>query len=245
VYQHVTVTNTGTTGCSLSGAPSDLVGIHPDGSSVALNAGHVSAGAVGLRAPAELAPGHSAQFALTSSDVCPAATGNPNAGVFHQFSFQIGNGSPVTVNAPENGEVALPCAIGVSDYGTPAKQPPSPVEADPLHVLTVTTSMPDTVTAGSTVRYHVTLTNPTAHPVRLDPCPVYTEFLTPALSNPRLVQASFQLNCAGAGGTVPAHGSVVFDMQVPAPTTAGAAKFGWMIPAAGLDTGRALTITEH
>jgi hypothetical protein len=245
VYQHVRVTNTGITGCSLTGAPSDLVGTHPDGNSVALNARNVSAGAVGLRAPAELAPGESAQFALTSSDVCPAATSNPHAGVFQAFSFRIGNGPRITVNAPENGEVTLPCAIDVSDFGMPPKQQPSPVDANPLHVLTVTTSMPDTVTAGSTVHYQVTLTNPTAQPVSLDPCPVYTEFLAPALSNPRLVQDNFQLNCAGAGGSIPAHGAVTFDMQVPAPTTAGMAKFGWMIPAAGLDTGRALTITEH
>jgi hypothetical protein len=74
----------------------------------------------------------------------------------------------------------------------------------------------------------VTLTNPTASPVSLAACPAYTQSL---YVDGKSHDASLRLNCAAAGGQIPAKGSVSFDMQVavPADLAAGSGKLSWKL----------------
>ncbi|MCA1706518.1 MAG: hypothetical protein LC808_25935, partial [Actinobacteria bacterium] len=48
-----------------------------------------------------------------------------------------------------------------------------------------------TVTAGTTLTYVVSLTNPTGHPINLKPCPRYIQS-TPV---PNQIKATYALNC--------------------------------------------------
>jgi hypothetical protein len=94
--------------------------------------------------------------------------------------------------------------------------------------LTGTISAPDEASRGGLLRYTVTLTNPTASPVSLAACPAYTQSL---YSDGKASDSSQRLNCAAAGGQIPANGSVSFDMQVPVPASlaAGSGKLSWKL----------------
>src|SRR5205085_9274418 len=80
-----------------------------------------------------------------------------------------------------------------------------------------------TVRAGTTLRFTVTLTNPTKTPVLLRPCPGYTEAM---YSNGRTVQHTFRVKCAPVG-TIAPHKRVRFEMRLAVPAHAtGASKLG-------------------
>jgi hypothetical protein len=97
-----------------------------------------------------------------------------------------------------------------------------------LSQLSGTLSAPDEASRGGLLRYTVTLTNPTASPVSLAACPAYTQSL---YVDGKSLDASLRLNCAAAGGQIPAKGSVSFDMQVavPADLAAGSGKLSWKL----------------
>ena len=240
--QYITVTNRSASTCSLTGAPSSVTGTRRNGKIATVYQHPTPASAVRLSTPANLAPGQSAEFALSSSDMCAAAA-NPEAHAIQSLRFGVEGNSTVKVTIPDGEPLQLPCDIGFSAFGTP-QQRSTPTEENPLDGLTVSATMPDTVTAGSTVVYQATLTNPTSRDVPLRPCPAYTEFLTPASTSPKAYSHTYELNCKGTSNKIPAHSSVTFRMHIPAPSATGQAKFGWTIPGAGVTTGRALTITS-
>lgn len=97
-----------------------------------------------------------------------------------------------------------------------------------LSQLTGSISAPDEASRGGLLRYTVTLSNPTAAPVSLAACPSYTQSLW---AEGRSTDATLRLNCAAAGGQIPANGSVSFDMQVavPAGLAAGNGKLSWKL----------------
>ena len=78
------------------------------------------------------------------------------------------------------------------------------------------------------LRYTVTLTNPTASPVSLAACPSYTQSV---YADGKARETIQRLNCAAAGGQIPANGSVSFEMQtfVPAALAAGSGKLSWKL----------------
>jgi hypothetical protein len=240
---YLDLTNAGSHGCVLAGAPTAVLLVRPDGRAVPVNGPPIDAASMQLRAPAALSPGQHAEFVVGASDMCPASV-KPTAGRFAAIRFRVGSGPWMKLAAPEDGPIDLFCARWFTGFGV---QPPAPnpVNANPLHVLDVTSTMPATVTAGQPVHYQIVLRNPTDHSVALTPCPTYTQFLALASPHRPLVEHRYRLNCAGAAGRITAHSKVVFAMQIPAPTTAGEAKFDWSIGNAGLVTGRALTITNQ
>lgn len=75
-------------------------------------------------------------------------------------------------------------------------------------------SAPDEASRGGLLRYTVTLNNPTASPVSLAACPSYTQSVWAEGKSSDTTQ---RLNCAAAGGQIPANGRVSFDMQVAVP----------------------------
>ncbi|MEK8033525.1 DUF4232 domain-containing protein [Ideonella sp. DXS29W] len=105
-----------------------------------------------------------------------------------------------------------------------------------LGALTAELTAPRTAHAGATVDYLVTLRNPTGTPVDLSTCPSYEQVLNTDSSREA---GRWRLNCAGAGGRIPAHGQVQFAMRalVPASSLAsGGVKLSWQLaggPTAG------------
>lgn len=103
-------------------------------------------------------------------------------------------------------------------------------------VLTAKLNAPRSATVGAQLDYVVTLRNPTAQPVSLVACPSYEQVLNTSSGSE---SSSFRLNCAGAGGQVPAHGELQFAMRarVPqAPGHEGGVKLSWRLldgPTAG------------
>lgn len=93
----------------------------------------------------------------------------------------------------------------------------------PAVPLTASITSPPSVRAGSTLTYTVELTNLSDSDVSWDSqCPVFTEGLVGGTA------VSFYLNCA-AVRHIPAHGSALFDMQLPVSrgTPHGGVKMFW------------------
>ena len=96
----------------------------------------------------------------------------------------------------------------------------------PIDRLDVTATMPTKLVAGHTTKFTVTLHNPTGTAIALSPCPAYVEYLESSpLANSAI--RNYYLNCDGANGTIPAHDSVTFNMDIPTSTVTGVARWGW------------------
>jgi Protein of unknown function (DUF4232) len=236
VADYIVLTNTGDKPCTLSGGPSSLIGIRADGSRKTLETG--SRGRYGnLIGPANLKPGQSAQVAITTTYLCPAG----EAGTTDEYTsvgIGIGGGDDQTKLSGHLHPLNGVCGAGVSDFGVPNTT--SDVVSSPLDVLTASAAMPDSVTAGDTTTYQVTLRNPTDTAVPLSPCPSYAEFMAQAGARP--VPAQYYLNCQAAS-EIPAGGSVTFDIQIATPAVTGPAKYGWSLQGTSVETGGVTTIS--
>jgi hypothetical protein len=105
----------------------------------------------------------------------------------------------------------LPAGV-VPFIALPVGTPPTPGASEsgyPWHALAAALVGPSTVTAGSTNDYRLQLTNRTAAPITLDPCPAYD--LSVGLRT-----NSYGLNCAGApAGPIAPGATLTLDLQVP------------------------------
>jgi hypothetical protein len=111
-----------------------------------------------------------------------------------------------------------------------------------LPALRVTLSdVPDSLAAGATIRYEVTITNDSAAPISFETCPDYDEGFTDRLS-------SYKLNCAPVG-TLEAGASATFAMEFTVPpgpkAPRGQQKFMWRLHGAyaGASAAKAVTVT--
>lgn len=126
----------------------------------------------------------------------------------------------------------------MSPFGLPARTtatiPPRPGSVDTLRV---SLQMPHSARAGGELRSIVTIRNPTRTPVRLAPCPSYSEaVLTMAAPGnrdrrnavrTRFSEAAFFLNCDTIHAIAPGH-RVRYEMRLAVPEApSGAAKFAW------------------
>jgi len=238
VYQQVRLTNRSGRPCTLSGGPAAVIGIRVTGGTAmltrtALGDGFNLAGP----GPVNLRPGQSGWVALAWGDGCPAITSGGKAEYRTLFivlgSGRVRVGFPVTLN--------LVCGLDVSRFGAPP--PPPPESRSPLNVLTATVATPATLTAGTTASYTVTLANHGDAPLRLAPCPSYTEYLGvfSGPGRPWYLARRYYLNCA-ASGPIPARGSVTFAMRMPVPSGTGQAKLGWQLQGTNVATALVVTI---
>ena len=241
VYQEVALTNRSGRPCTLSGGPAAVTGLRATGGTttltrVALGDGFnlVSPG------PANLRPGHSGWVTLSYADGCPALTAGGTAG-YRTLFLVLGRGR-VRVTFPA--ALNLACGLAASRFGAPP--PPPPGSRSPLNVLTATIAIPATLTAGATASYTVTLRNPSRAPVRLTPCPSYTEYLGVFTGPGRhlYLERRYYLNCA-AIRQIAAHRSVTFAMRIPVPAQAGRAKFDWQLQDTNIATATAVTIRSR
>ena len=241
ITQYIVLSNTGAHPCTLSGAPSTLVGVRANGIRTTLATGSTTGTqSFGLTGPANLRPGQSAQVAIATTDMCSAAsTGGTDD--YSTVTVRIGTSGAVNVSLPRARPLNVICgAVGVSAFGVPGTS--SDQSSSPLNVLTASAAMPGTVTAGTTARYTVTLHNPTGQAVALSRCPSYMEFMSPLGTMPGSGASRYYLNCQ-AVSIIPAGGSVTFDMQISVPGTTGDAKYGWALQGTSVQTGGSVTIT--
>ena len=134
-------------------------------------------------------------------------------------AFDIAPGGDVAPVRPEPGVLVF-CSTEISVSRAGAR-PVDPVYLhQPESDLVASLQVPESVEAGSTLRYVVTLSNPTDHDVALSPCPSFVEVLA--------TKEDHRLNCAAAH-PVAAHGEESFAMELPiAPGAApGATTLRW------------------
>ena len=224
------------------GYPS-LVGIKPSGAREPLAVTHGTY--FGNRVPTQLAPGSAAKLYLGTNRGCTALN-SPGANAAARANTYTG----ITITLPDGrgtlgvGHVSLDTACGLSEseIGAAPPVPTSPVAAPGSPAsLTAHSTIPAEVHAGADLRYTVTLTNPTATPVSLTPCPVYSESL---IGNKTALRMSYQLNCAVVSRIDPGT-ATTFAMELSVPLSfpsSGAKMFWWLDAPSGPYTGRLLQV---
>lgn len=223
--------------CTLSGGPAAVTGVRVTGGTMTLTRVAMGDGfnLVGP-GPANLRPGQSGRVTLSYGDGCPALTSGGKSS--YRTLFIELDGGRVRVEFPV--ALNLVCGLQASRFG--ASPPPPPSSRSPLNVLTATVTMPATFSAGATASYTVTLRKRSRAPLRLAPCPSYTEYLGvfSGLAKPLNLTRHYYLNC-GAIRRIAAHGSVTFAMRIPAPDGPGQAKLDWQLQ--GTDVATAVVVT--
>ena len=121
-------------------------------------------------------------------------------------------------------------ALSVSRFGVPADDP----SADDAFVspLSAQLDAPDTMRAGTTLAFVVTIRNRSKRAYALRPCPGYEEYLY-AFGQP--ADARYQLNCDTVT-SIPARGSVRYAMRLALPASmrpGRVTKFGWVLHVPG------------
>ena len=143
----------------------------------------------------------------------------------------------------------LDVACGLEESHLGVRPPTSDVSVAPpgsVGSLLATVTLPRSLRAGTTIRYVVSLRNPTGKTVRFTPCPNFTEsiFLAPGVKGTRPEAHTYALNCAQAT-PVPPHGTERFAMALTIPYSARSSlvKFGWSLDTdVGPFAGRAITV---
>ena len=100
---------------------------------------------------------------------------------------------------------------------------------------------PATVSAGATLAYTVTVSNPKSVAIAFDPCPTWKALIDNPAGPHGMTQVSGPIDCATTPA-VPAYGQITLDMQINVPTEAGIAKFVWWLSGDAFATGEGLTI---
>ncbi len=223
--QEIRVTNQGADGCFLAGAP----GIHllPLNAAPRTLAIHPNALA-NVQERAALGAGDTAILLIGAPGACEAATGT-----------QRKVNTRLQIDPPGGGKRILEGAHIDTLCGDAAvlhlhvERRPAPAGA--LEQLTAAVSVGSPAAGGDTMRYTVTLSNPTGAAIALSPCPTYTESL---YANGVAASSTWMLNCGASGNQIAANASVTYEMQlaVPAKLQAGDAKLSWQLhngPAVG------------
>jgi len=160
---------------------------------------------------------------LKTSNDCPArnpASGRYPTRVYHATIVTIPGGGRVVIRQP----LDVLCGLFTGQFGV--TEPPRRYVNPPWTRVRVALDLPASVTAGSVLRYVVDLTNPTGAPMRLRPCPGYSQGVAVA------GKTVLELNCAAVPGRqLPARQTVRFAMRIPVPggTPTGPTWVGWSI----------------
>ena len=202
--------------CVLKGQPT-IAGLRSDGTVVVLR---VSQGSYfgDPGPPANLAPGAVGALDVSGGDSCSQR-------VYPKLRIGLPGGGSLDVAA---GGFDTGCGVSVSQFGVPADAVPA--VNPPQSPLTAEIIPPVTVVAGTTLRYTVTLTNPSSTNVSLSPCPAYQEFVGSGSTTWVATVRNYQLNC-DATTVIRAASSVTYHMELalPADQPGGRAKFGWSL----------------
>lgn len=180
----------------------------------------------------ELAPNEVLAVLLGTPGACDATLG-PDRTVVQRLRVLPPGGGTLAVDGAHVDTTCGPAAVLRADHHAARNARPAPGSTQ---ALTAQVSTPAAVASGSTFSYVVTLRNPTDRAVTLSPCPSYEQVLN---THSGQQAAQMRLNCAGAGGSVPAHGEVQFEMHANAPEASSqdaGVKLSWRLadgPSAG------------
>jgi hypothetical protein len=145
----------------------------------------------------------------------------------------------VRVSMPGGGTTEVPIPDGFDDIcggGAGYFTSDSPPPESPQSALEARIDAPAVAIAGTTLRYTVTLTNPTGRDVALDPCPTYEEYVATA-GNPTgpvsgtvtSTELHYRLNCSEVRSIAAGdHVTYAMELAIPADHRTGPAKFGWI-----------------
>lgn len=221
--QELRITNSSTESCFLLGASLELH--HPDAFVEPVSPAAVAQQRI------DLGPDDDAFILIGTPGSCDAAIG-PERKVATRLKLFPRGGGNVTL---EGVHVDTLCGAAkvlqmqaLQDEPKQTAKAAAAGKSQGLRELTASLSAPESVARGETLRYTVTLTNPTSAPIQLAPCPAYTQSLN---SEGRSQDSSFTLNCAGAAGVIPAGSSVSFAMEaaVPADLAGQGVKLSWTL----------------
>lgn len=226
--QELRITNRSTESCYLPGAPS-LELHHPDAFVEPVSP------AAAAQQRIDLAPDEDAYILLGTPGACDAAIG-PERKVATRLKLFPRGGGNLTLDGVHVDTLCGPARVlqmeAIQDESKQAAKAAANAAAAGkslgLRQLTAAISAPASVARGETLRYTVTLTNPTDAAITLAPCPSYTQ----SLNSEGLSQNStYLLNCAGAAGQIPVGSSVSFAMEaaVPADMTGQGVKLSWSL----------------
>jgi hypothetical protein len=226
----VSLVNTGPAACLLHGQP-QVSGIAASGVRVTLPARQGPTFAGGL-VSADIAPGDHGYLDLGTGSACGTGADQMKTTMYRELAFRLPDrgmlGSHLTFSAGS-------CGVIVDQLGLPetAEGQPSP---GPFARLTARLDAPSSVAAGSVLRYVVSVSNPTAQPIALSPCPAYTEWSSALITLASKVPPglTYQLNCDTLT-SIPPGATVRYAMELVIPATApvGAGKFGWQLDESG------------
>jgi hypothetical protein len=235
LYDRLVFTNIGKRACLLRGSPA-ITGVTENGVRSPLRARRQGFTFFYL-APADVPAGGHSVLGLATSGACNGGTNK--AAIYRSLNIAIPGGG--TLHAPADVQISEVCGLYISSFGLPARYTPLPPAPGTAASLTASVQLPKTVRPGSKLIYTVTLSNRTATPVKLTPCPGYNEGI---YASGLVVRRWLSLNCATVHA-IPAHHHLRFAMElsVPAKTPPGIAKFGWSLNTpTGPSVGRIITI---
>ncbi len=223
LLQELVFTNTGSRACLLRGYPR-ITAVAPGGGRVVLRP--LRGGTYfGRLVASDIDPGGHVFLDFGTSD-CGCRCERPSPVRYRNLAFTLPHGGTVAGGAAT---LAKDCFLDMSAFGLPARySQPRTRPGDP-GTLRARVYLPSAVRAGTTLRYTVTLRNPTGRTVSLARCPGYTQ----SLYTPRAaVHRSFRLNCDAVRSIAP-HAHVRYAMRLVVPPRAsGFAKFGWSLDTA-------------
>jgi hypothetical protein len=225
VLERFAFLNLGATPCLLRGFP-EVTGVTANGIRRSVPARRSRDGTYfGTLVPADIAPGERGFLDFATGEGCLDPSGSAKRYRALVFALPVAGGS---VSAPESSLVMMCGFLKMSQLGLPAPEPTGPTpEPGTPDTLTVSAAMPAEARAGTTVRFVVTLANPTAIAVRLMPCPRYNEGIYSVSGR---VSRWYWLNCECVR-SIAAHARVRYAMALPIPrdALAGLAKFWWQL----------------
>lgn len=229
--QEIRLTNRGSDSCYLLGAPS--IELAPMGGAremVGMNTSMSAQQAAPQRI--DLAPDGDAIVLIGTPGSCDAAIG-PARRVVSRLQLTLLGGGTVVLEGAHVDTLCGPASVinvaALEDEPKhAARMALAATRATPWSALSASVSTPDNVARGGTLHYTVTLANAGSTPVPLSPCPSYTQSLH---TEARTTTSTLRLNCAAAGGQIPANGSVSFDMQayVPSDMSGEGVKLSWKL----------------
>jgi hypothetical protein len=225
VLERFAFRNLGEAACLLGGFP-QVTGVTANGIRRSVPARRSPDGTYfGTLVPADIAPGERGFLDFATGDGCQDASGSVKRYRALVFALPAGGG---LLSAPESSLVMMCGFLKMSQLGLPAPEPTGPTpEPGTPDTLTVSVAMPAEARAGATLRFVVTLANPTAIGVRLTPCPRYDEGIYTVSGR---ASRWYWLNCETVR-LIAAHARVCYaiDLPIPAEVPAGFAKFWWAL----------------
>jgi hypothetical protein len=216
-------TNVSERTCLLSGRPAITAVVNGAREHLRVaEAGDFASGVV----PADVPPGRQAVLALSASQLYGIPCSRLRDLTDPAFTLSGGRGTVSSTQAI----VTTHCPLFEGYFGrVEAFRMRGPTASSAEELLAGRLSVPPAV-PGTTLRYIVTLRNPTARAVRLRPCPGYTETFV-SFSRPMVrVVRVYELNCSRIHEIGP-HSVVPFAIRIPVPswTRPGRANVIWQM----------------